>query len=107
TDKVLLGEAINITELSPEVAGLVESIWVDAIGHLDSILSCPVENISLNDVSKAEGILRQVRKALIKKDKEEDISQMMQEFYRCVPHKEKICHNINMKFLTVKQDLCQ
>ncbi|XP_040278398.1 protein mono-ADP-ribosyltransferase PARP4 [Bufo bufo] len=105
--KVLLGEAINITELSPEVAGLVESIWVDAVGHLDSILSCPVENISLNDLSKAEGILCQVRNALIKKDKEEDIHQMMQEFYRFIPHKEKKQNKINMKLLTVKQDLCQ
>ncbi|XP_044144395.1 protein mono-ADP-ribosyltransferase PARP4 [Bufo gargarizans] len=104
--KVLLGEAINITELSPEVAGLVESIWVDAVGHLDSILSCPVENISLNDLSKAEGILCQVRNALIKKDKE-DINQMMQEFYRFIPHKEKKQNKINMKLLTVKQDLCQ
>ncbi|XP_073439175.1 protein mono-ADP-ribosyltransferase PARP4 isoform X5 [Dendrobates tinctorius] len=105
--KVLLGEAINIAELSPEVAGLVESMWVDAVGHLDAILSCPVENISLNDLSKAEGILRQVRNALVKKDREEDISRMMQEFYRCLPHKEKRPNNINMKFLTVKQDLCQ
>ncbi|XP_077154465.1 protein mono-ADP-ribosyltransferase PARP4 isoform X3 [Ranitomeya variabilis] len=105
--KVLLGEAINITELSPEVAGLVESMWVDAVGHLDAILLCPVENISLNDLSKAEGILCQVRNALVKKDREEDISQMMQEFYRCIPHKEKRQNNINMKFLTVKQDLCQ
>ncbi|KAM4048542.1 protein mono-ADP-ribosyltransferase PARP4 isoform 3-T4 [Anomaloglossus baeobatrachus] len=105
--KVLLGEAINVTELSPEVAGLVESMWVDAVGHLDSILSCPVENISLNDLSKAEGILRQIRNALVNKDRKEDISQMMQEFYQCIPHKERRQNNINMKFLTVKQDLCQ
>ncbi|XP_069827927.1 protein mono-ADP-ribosyltransferase PARP4-like [Dendropsophus ebraccatus] len=105
--KVLLGEAINITELSTEVAGLVESLWVDAVGHLDSIISCPVQNISLNDLSKAEGILCQIRKALIKKDKEEAICEMMQEFYRFIPHKEKIQNDINMKFLTVKQDLCQ
>ncbi|XP_069825881.1 protein mono-ADP-ribosyltransferase PARP4-like isoform X4 [Dendropsophus ebraccatus] len=105
--KVLLGEAINITELSPEVAGLVGSIWMDALGHLDSILSCPVQIISLNDLSKAEGILCLIRKALINKDKEEDICEMMQEFYRFIPHKEKIQNDINMKFLTDKQDLCQ
>ncbi|KAM3935680.1 protein mono-ADP-ribosyltransferase PARP4-like isoform 3-T3 [Leptodactylus fuscus] len=105
--KVLLGEAINSTDLSPEVAGLVESIWVDSVGHLDSVLSRRVESISLNDLSKAEGILRQIRNALVKKDKGEDISQMMQEFYQCIPHKEKIYSNIDMKFLTVKQDLCQ
>ncbi|XP_056417671.1 protein mono-ADP-ribosyltransferase PARP4 isoform X4 [Hyla sarda] len=105
--KVLLGEAVNVTELTSEVAGLVESIWIDAIGHLDSILSCPVESISLNDLCKAEGILCQIRNALTNKDKEGDIFEMMQEFYRFIPHKEKIQKNINMKFLTAKQDLCQ
>ncbi|XP_069829009.1 protein mono-ADP-ribosyltransferase PARP4-like [Dendropsophus ebraccatus] len=104
--KVLLGEAINITELSPEVAGLVGSIWMDALGHLDSILSCPVQIISLNDISKAEGILLHIRNVLIRKNKEA-ICEMMQEFYRCIPHKEKIQNNINMKFLMAKQDLCQ
>ncbi|XP_069829008.1 protein mono-ADP-ribosyltransferase PARP4-like [Dendropsophus ebraccatus] len=104
--KVLLGEANNITELSPEVAGLVGSIWMDALGHLDSILSCPVQNISLNDISKAEGILLHIRSILIRKDKEA-ICEMMQVFYRFIPHKEKIENNINMKFLTAKLDLCQ
>ncbi|XP_075054979.1 protein mono-ADP-ribosyltransferase PARP4-like isoform X2 [Mixophyes fleayi] len=105
--KVLLGEALNVAELPPDVAGFVETIWVDALGHLDAILSCPVKNISLNDVSKAEGILHQVRNALTKGDREEDIHQMMLEFYRFIPHKEKMLSNIDKKFLTVKQDLCQ
>ncbi|XP_066438251.1 protein mono-ADP-ribosyltransferase PARP4 isoform X3 [Eleutherodactylus coqui] len=104
--KVLLGEA-STTELTPEVAGLVEILWVNAVGHLDSILSCPMENISLNDVSKAEGILAQLRNALIKKDNKKDIHQMVKEFYQFIPHKEKMRGEITMKFLTVKQDLCQ
>ncbi|XP_075054975.1 protein mono-ADP-ribosyltransferase PARP4-like isoform X2 [Mixophyes fleayi] len=105
--KVLIGEALNVAELPPDVAGFVETFWVDALGHLDSMLSCPVKNISLNDVSKAEGILHQVRNALTKGDREEDIHQMMLEFYRFIPHKEKMLSNIDKKFLTVKQDLCQ
>ncbi|XP_069825899.1 protein mono-ADP-ribosyltransferase PARP4-like isoform X2 [Dendropsophus ebraccatus] len=104
--KVLLQEAIDITRLSPEVAGLVDSMWADLVGYLDSILSCPVENISLNDISKAEGVLLLIQKALTNKDKEATC-EMMQEFYRVIPHKEKIENNINMKFLMAKQDLCQ
>ncbi|XP_063807694.1 protein mono-ADP-ribosyltransferase PARP4 isoform X2 [Pseudophryne corroboree] len=105
--KVLIGEAISVTELTPEVAFFVESLWTEALGHLGSVLSCPVENISLNDVSKAEGILQQVRNALTKGDRQEDIAEMMLEFYRCIPHNEKMLTNIDKKFLMAKQDLCQ
>ncbi|XP_077340109.1 protein mono-ADP-ribosyltransferase PARP4 isoform X3 [Lithobates pipiens] len=102
--KVLLGEALNVTQLSPEVSGFVESIWTEAQGHLTSVLSCPVENISLNDVSKAEGILQNVRNAL---SKNEDIRELMGEFYQCIPHWQRQQRNVDKKFLSAKQDLCQ
>ncbi|XP_073469577.1 protein mono-ADP-ribosyltransferase PARP4 isoform X2 [Aquarana catesbeiana] len=102
--KVLLGEALNVTQLSPEVGWFVESIWTEAQGHLTSVLSCPVENISLNDVSKAEGILQNVRNAL---NKNEDIRELMEEFYQCIPHWKRQQRNVDKKFLTAKQDLCQ
>ncbi|KAM5181117.1 protein mono-ADP-ribosyltransferase PARP4, partial [Mantella aurantiaca] len=102
--KVLLGEALNVTELLPEVGGFVESVWTEAQGHLASILSCPVENISLNDVSKAEGILQNVRNVLNKK---EDIRELMREFYHAIPHRRAPVKNVDKKFLTAKQDLCQ
>ncbi|XP_040196486.1 protein mono-ADP-ribosyltransferase PARP4 isoform X2 [Rana temporaria] len=102
--KVLLGEALNVTQLSPEVGGFVESIWTYAQGHLTSVVSCPVENISLNDVSKAEGILQNVRNAL---NKNEDIREFLDEFYQCIPHWQRQQGNVDKKFLTAKQDLCQ
>ncbi|XP_068123023.1 protein mono-ADP-ribosyltransferase PARP4-like isoform X2 [Hyperolius riggenbachi] len=105
--KVLLGEALNVTQLSPEVAALVESIWTEALGHLTSVLSCSVESISLNDVSKAEGILQHLRHLLNKEKHEESIDKMMQEFYQCIPHRRRQWKNIDKKFLTAKQDLCQ
>ncbi|XP_068123037.1 protein mono-ADP-ribosyltransferase PARP4 isoform X2 [Hyperolius riggenbachi] len=105
--KVLLEEALNVTQLSPEVGTLVESFWTEALGHLTSVLSCPVENISLNDVSKAEGILQHVRNLLNKKADAATISEMMQEFYQCIPHKSRQYSNIDKKFLSAKQDLCQ
>ncbi|KAM9319837.1 protein mono-ADP-ribosyltransferase PARP4 [Gastrophryne carolinensis] len=105
--KVLLGEALNVTQLSPKVCGFVDSIWSDANIHLKCELLFSVETISLNDVSKAEGILQSIRIALNTKEKPENIREMMQEFYQCIPHKRKMLENIDKKFLTVKQDLCQ
>ncbi|KAM4796100.1 protein mono-ADP-ribosyltransferase PARP4 [Rhinophrynus dorsalis] len=105
--KVLLEEAISTTKLSPEVGHFVESIWNDALGHLDNILSCPVNEISINDVSKAEGILLQVRKALDTGANADDIRQIMSDFYWLIPHKEQIQNNIDKKLLSTKQDLCQ
>ncbi|XP_018431341.1 PREDICTED: poly [ADP-ribose] polymerase 4-like, partial [Nanorana parkeri] len=102
--KVLLGEALNVTQLSPEVGGFMESIWTEAQGHLSSILSCPVKNISLNDVSKAEGILQNVRNVL---NKGEGVRELMKEFYQCIPHRYRLQENVAKKFLTAKQDLCQ
>ncbi|XP_041440465.1 protein mono-ADP-ribosyltransferase PARP4 isoform X9 [Xenopus laevis] len=105
--KVLLEEAINATKLSPVVGYFVESVWTEALGHLDKILSRPVNSISLNDVSKAEGILLQVRKALDTGTEPGDISKAMAEFYRLIPHKKPMLVNINKKLLSTKQDLCQ
>ncbi|KAE8627492.1 hypothetical protein XENTR_v10007024 [Xenopus tropicalis] len=105
--KVLLEEAINATKLSPDVGYFVESVWIEALGHLDNILARPVNSISLNDVSKAEGVLLQVRKALDTGTEPGDIRKAMAEFYRLIPHKKPLLANIDKKLLSTKQDLCQ
>eukprot|EP00079_Xenopus_tropicalis_P033572 XP_017947343.1 PREDICTED: poly [ADP-ribose] polymerase 4 [Xenopus tropicalis] len=105
--KLLLEEAINATKLSPDVGYFVESVWIEALGHLDNILSRPVNSISLNDVSKAEGVLLQVRKAFDTGTEPGDIRKAMAEFYRLIPHKKPLQANINKKLLSTKQDLCQ
>ncbi|KAM4700272.1 protein mono-ADP-ribosyltransferase PARP4 isoform 2-T2 [Discoglossus pictus] len=103
---VLLQDAMNVTKLDPEVGYFVEYIWLDALGHLDNVLSCPVNKIGLNDVSKAEGILRQVRNAMDIEEKSSIITEMMSEFYRLIPHKERH-YRPDKKLLTTKWDLCQ
>uniref|UniRef100_B3DM79 Poly [ADP-ribose] polymerase n=1 Tax=Xenopus tropicalis TaxID=8364 RepID=B3DM79_XENTR len=105
--KVLLEEAINATKLSPDVGYFVESVWIEALGHLDNILSRPVNSISLNDVSKAEGVLLQVRKALDTRTEPGDIRKAMAEFYRLIPHKKPLQAKIDKELLSTKQDLCQ
>ncbi|XP_030058252.1 protein mono-ADP-ribosyltransferase PARP4 [Microcaecilia unicolor] len=103
----LLEEARNTSSLSPETYNFVELIWVEALGHLDHILRKPVNSISLNDVSKGEGILFHVRKALDDGASAEVLKQMMMEFYRIIPHKNGIDYNVNKKLLSSKEDLCQ
>ena len=48
---MLLEEVINSNALSPEVSGLVEMLWAEALGRLEDTLLRPVGMMSLNDVS--------------------------------------------------------
>ncbi|KAM8977640.1 protein mono-ADP-ribosyltransferase PARP4 [Pelodytes ibericus] len=105
--KVLLEEAINTTRLSSEVACFVESIWTDALGRLVDVLSCPVYDISLNDVSKAEGILREVKDAIAAAATPGEKDEFMREFYRLIPHTSHGFQNIDKAFVSSKLDLCQ
>ncbi|XP_060049495.1 protein mono-ADP-ribosyltransferase PARP4 [Erinaceus europaeus] len=61
---LLLEEVISSGMLSQEVSELVEMIWAEALGHLEHTLLKPMSSISLNDVSRAEGILLLVKAAL-------------------------------------------
>lgn len=49
--QLLLEEVINSSDLSPEVSGLVEMLWAEALGRLEDTLLRPVGMMSLNDVS--------------------------------------------------------
>ncbi|KAG6922628.1 poly(ADP-ribose) polymerase family member 4, partial [Chelydra serpentina] len=104
---LLLEEAINSSTLSQEISAFVELIWAEALGHLDHLLLKPVNNISLNDVSKGEGILLQIKNAMNKGTAAKALKAMMMEFYRIIRHKSGIDYNITKKLLSSKQDLCQ
>ncbi|XP_034614697.1 protein mono-ADP-ribosyltransferase PARP4 isoform X2 [Trachemys scripta elegans] len=105
--ELLLEEAINSSTLSQEISAFVELIWAEALGHLDHLLLEPVNNISLNDVSKGEGILLQIKNAMNEGTAAKALKAMMMEFYRIIRHKNGIDYNITKKLLSSKQDLCQ
>ncbi|XP_065586155.1 protein mono-ADP-ribosyltransferase PARP4 [Cyrtonyx montezumae] len=105
--KLLLEESINSSAVCQEVSDFVELIWAEAIGHLDSLLLESVNNISLNDVSKAEGILLQVKNALNEGADEAALREMMMEFYQLIRHKTEIDYLVSKRLLSRKQDLCQ
>ncbi|XP_068936622.1 protein mono-ADP-ribosyltransferase PARP4 isoform X2 [Petaurus breviceps papuanus] len=103
---LLLEDVLNGDTISEEVIALVELIWVEALGHLETILLKPANSISLNDVSKAEGILLQVKAALNKEETTEELRKMMSEFYRLIPHRSTE-DEVNQRLLSKKEDLCQ
>ncbi|XP_072467757.1 protein mono-ADP-ribosyltransferase PARP4 isoform X2 [Notamacropus eugenii] len=103
---LLLEDVLNGDTVSEEVNTLVELIWVEALGHLENILLKPANSISLNDVSKAEGILLQVKAALNKGETAEELRKMMSEFYQRIPHRNTE-DEVNQRLLSKKEDLCQ
>ncbi|XP_048197632.1 protein mono-ADP-ribosyltransferase PARP4 isoform X1 [Perognathus longimembris pacificus] len=104
---LLLEEVISSSTLSPEVSELVELFWAETVGHLEHTLLKPVNTISLNDVSKAEGTLLLVRTALKKGETIEELQKMMAEFYRLIPHRHPETEEVNLRLLAKKEDLCQ
>ncbi|XP_050999336.1 protein mono-ADP-ribosyltransferase PARP4 [Acomys russatus] len=104
---LLLEEVVSSGRLSQEVSSLVEMIWAEALGHLEHTLLKPVNSISLNDVSKAEGILLLVKTALKNGETAEQLRKTMAEFYRLIPHKRPASEEVNLKLLAQKEDLCQ
>nr|XP_060626958.1 protein mono-ADP-ribosyltransferase PARP4 isoform X2 [Anolis sagrei ordinatus] len=105
--EILVAEAISSSTLSEDVAKFVELIWTEALGVLDLVLAKPVTSISLNDVSKAEGVLLRTKKALNDMKSPSELSAMMMDFYQIIPHKDDLNCNVTLKLLSSKQDLCQ
>ncbi|KAJ6662349.1 hypothetical protein lerEdw1_012513 [Lerista edwardsae] len=105
--EMLVAEAIDSCALSKEVSVFVELIWAEALGHLDHLLAQPVTSISLNDVTKAEGVLLQTKNAFNEKQPPEKLNVIMSEFYKIIPHRNGLDNHIDMALLSKKQDLCQ
>ncbi|XP_049985056.1 protein mono-ADP-ribosyltransferase PARP4 [Alexandromys fortis] len=104
---LLLEEVISSGALSQEVSALVEMIWAEALGHLEHTLLKPVNSISLNDVSKAEGVLLLIKTALKNGEPAEQLQKTMADFYRLIPHKHPASEEVNLRLLAQKEDLCQ
>ncbi|EGW11527.1 Poly [ADP-ribose] polymerase 4 [Cricetulus griseus] len=105
--QLLLEEVISSGTLSQEVSDLVEMVWAEALGHLEQTLLKPVNSISLNDVSKAEGVLLLVKSALKNGETQEQLQKAMADFYRLIPHKHPASEDVNLRLLAQKEDLCQ
>ena len=58
-------------------------------------------------MSKAEGVLLLVKAALKNGETEEQLQNMMTEFYRLIPHRGTATEEVNLRLLAKKEDLCQ
>ncbi|XP_027877955.1 protein mono-ADP-ribosyltransferase PARP4 isoform X2 [Xiphophorus couchianus] len=104
--QLLLEEKLNSDELSPDVAAFVELLWTEALGCLGNILRVPISRLSLNDVSRAEGLLLQAQRKL-KEGNEEEASSLLDEVFTLLPHREPRPQSPTARFLSQKLDLCQ
>ncbi|XP_059896583.1 protein mono-ADP-ribosyltransferase PARP4 isoform X2 [Gadus macrocephalus] len=103
---LLLEERLNTGSLPQEVGVFVELLWAEALGCLDNVLSVPVTDLSLNDVSRAEGHLLQARR-LLKEGRQADASTALMELYALLPHRETAPPVPTARHLSLKLDLCQ
>uniref|UniRef100_A0A3P9Q1J7 Poly [ADP-ribose] polymerase n=1 Tax=Poecilia reticulata TaxID=8081 RepID=A0A3P9Q1J7_POERE len=105
-EQLLLEEKLNSGELSPDVAAFVELLWTEALGCLGNILRVPISRLSLNDVSRAEGLLLQAQRKL-KEGNEDEASSLLDEVFTLLPHREPRPQSPTARFLSQKLDLCQ
>ncbi|XP_008295178.1 poly [ADP-ribose] polymerase 4 [Stegastes partitus] len=102
--QLLLEEKLNAGSLSQEVGVFVELLWTEALGCLGNILSVPITKLSLNDVSRAEGLLLQAQKNL---DKHLDTAVgLLKDFYNLLPQRNR-GEDVSAKLISQKLDLCQ
>ncbi|KAI3355671.1 hypothetical protein L3Q82_004263 [Scortum barcoo] len=103
--QLLLEEKLNTGSLSQEVGVFVELLWTEALGCLNNILRVPIDKLSLNDVSRVEGLLLQAQKKLRDADPAEAAS-LLNEVYTLLPHREPPL-SPTAKGISQKLDLCQ
>uniref|UniRef100_A0AAZ3QVK4 Poly [ADP-ribose] polymerase n=1 Tax=Oncorhynchus tshawytscha TaxID=74940 RepID=A0AAZ3QVK4_ONCTS len=109
--QLLLEEKLSCSSLSQEVGVFVELLWAEALGCLDNVLRVPITSLSLNDVSRAEGLLLQVQRKLRARQGEgpdTEVASLMEEVYTLLPHKTDMSHlPLHTKLISSQLDLCQ
>ncbi|KAL6484798.1 hypothetical protein MHYP_G00068430 [Metynnis hypsauchen] len=100
--QLLLEEKLNCSTVSQEVGTFVELIWTEALGSLSSILTVPVTSLSLNDVSRVEGLLLQVQKCQC----EDEVKALLEEVNTLLPLR-MMEPDSKQKLVSQKLDLCQ
>ncbi|KAM6934605.1 protein mono-ADP-ribosyltransferase PARP4 [Xenentodon cancila] len=104
--QLLLEEKLHTGTLSQEVGVFVELLWAEALGCLSNILRVSLDKLSLNDVSRAEGLLLQTQKQL-REGNQVEVSTLLEEVYTLLPHREPCPSPPSARLLSQKLDLCQ
>ncbi|ESO93254.1 hypothetical protein LOTGIDRAFT_119348, partial [Lottia gigantea] len=104
--KLIAEKSVRKEDLSSDVKRLVDYIWLEASGQLEDILTLPITDIKLQQIDKVEGVLLEIKKCLTNNDKNK-ITGLLSEFYSILPHKTEDIDNVDKRWLSNKQDLCQ
>uniref|UniRef100_A0A3Q3X3W0 Poly [ADP-ribose] polymerase n=1 Tax=Mola mola TaxID=94237 RepID=A0A3Q3X3W0_MOLML len=102
--QLLLEERLNTGSLAQAVGEFVELLWTEALGCLGNILTVPVNSISLNDVSRVEGLLLQAQRKLRERNHTEAMS-LMKDVYTLLPL--RVRRPPNAHSLSDNLDVCQ
>ncbi|XP_076857919.1 protein mono-ADP-ribosyltransferase PARP4-like isoform X2 [Brachyhypopomus gauderio] len=100
--QLLLEERLSSSLVSRDVGVFLELIWTEAMGSLSSLLTVPVTSISLNDVSRVEGLLLQMQKC----DGEDEIQPLLEEVNTLLPLRRREPEP-KTKLVSQRLDLCQ
>ncbi|KAL2081078.1 hypothetical protein ACEWY4_022931 [Coilia grayii] len=100
--QLLLVEDLHCSTPSQEVGVFVELVWTEALGSLAKVLNVPALSISPNDVSRAEGLLLQVRRV----EGEGERRSLLEEVRSVLPHTLPDTLPI-AKLVSQALDLCQ
>ncbi|KAM8857134.1 protein mono-ADP-ribosyltransferase PARP4 [Synchiropus picturatus] len=103
--QLLLEEKLSTGVLSHSVGVFVELLWTEAQGCLDNTLQVPIDKLSVNDVSRAEGLLIQVQREM-KKANHAEVASLMAAVYTLLPHKAPPPFP-DPSLVSQKLDLCQ
>ncbi|KAM6955132.1 protein mono-ADP-ribosyltransferase PARP4 [Lycodopsis pacificus] len=104
--QLLLEEKLNTGSLSREVGVLVELLWTEALGLLGNVLRVPIDKLSLNDVSRVEGLLLLAQRRLREND-HAAAGFLLDEVYTLLLHVVPFQSPPTAKLISQKLDLCQ
>ncbi|XP_063954630.1 protein mono-ADP-ribosyltransferase PARP4-like isoform X5 [Lytechinus pictus] len=93
-------------KLSSDLIALVEQIWMEAVGHLNDILSCPMDRVSRDQVEKGESILLQIKEGLDANRSQAVLLKLSREYYDKIPHKKQPSLKTKQD-ITREQGICQ
>ncbi|XP_060785558.1 protein mono-ADP-ribosyltransferase PARP4 isoform X2 [Neoarius graeffei] len=100
--QLLLEEKLSCSTVSQEVGVFLELLWGEAFGSLRSVLTRPVNSISLSDVSRAEGLLLQVQKS----ECDDEVKSLLEEVNTLLSLRIRESDSKN-KLVSQQLDLCQ
>ncbi|XP_074513896.1 LOW QUALITY PROTEIN: protein mono-ADP-ribosyltransferase PARP4 [Sebastes fasciatus] len=104
--QLLLEEKLNTGSVSQEVGVFVELLWTEALGRLGNILKVSMDKLSLNDVSRVEGLLLQAQRKL-KEENHTEVVSLLYEVNTLLPSSPPNPFTPYAKLISQKLDLCQ